>query len=50
MEGFEEIILPGEIEQREMVQRRAAGVYIEDETWEQITALGVKFGVGINQE
>ncbi len=47
MEGFEEIILPGEIEQRQIASRQATGIFIEDETWEQITALGLKFGVGI---
>ena len=49
MDGFEEIILPGEIEQRQMASRQATGIFIEDETWEQITALGLKFGVGIKQ-
>lgn len=47
MEGFEEIVLPGEIEQREADKRRAAGVFVEAETLEQINAAGATFGVSI---
>ena len=50
MEGFEEIILPGEIEQRNMAHRSSTGVFIEDETWEQIKSLGQKLGVKVNQD
>ena len=48
MEGFEEIILPGEIEQRHLASRRSTGVFIEDQTWDQISALGAKLGVETN--
>ena len=37
--GFSEVLYPGEIEWRNEQQRRRDGVYIEDETWEQISAL-----------
>ena len=37
--GFTEVLYPGEIEWRTEQQRRSNGIYIEDETWEQIWAL-----------
>ena len=37
--GFTEVLYPGEIEWRNEQQRRRDGIYIEDETWEQISAL-----------
>jgi LDH2 family malate/lactate/ureidoglycolate dehydrogenase len=37
--GFSEVLYPGEIEYRTELKRRAEGVFIEDETWRQITGL-----------
>ena len=48
MDGFEEIVLPGELEQRQMASSSNAGVFIEDETWKQITDLEVKLRAGTN--
>ena len=48
MDGFDEIVLPGELEQRQMASSGKAGVFIEGETWEQITDLQVKLRVGTN--
>ena len=39
-----EILLPGEIEQRVRRGREAEGIFIEDETWEQITARAEQLG------
>ena len=38
-QGFSEVFYPGEIGWRTEQQRRREGVYIEEETWEQIWAL-----------
>ena len=37
--GFEEVLYPGEPEWRTEQRRRAEGIYVEDDTWEQISAL-----------
>ncbi len=37
--GFKEVLYPGEIEWRTEQQRLREGVYVEDETWEQIWGL-----------
>ncbi len=37
--GFSEVLYPGEIEYRTELQRRKEGIYVEDETWRQITEL-----------
>jgi len=42
--GVEEILLPGEIEQRRRAEREAAGVEIPDETWRQLTELAARLG------
>jgi uncharacterized oxidoreductase len=46
--GVEEILLPGEIEQRRQAQRSASGVSIPDETWRQITELAARLGVDLS--
>ncbi len=45
--GFEEILLPGEIETKVKGQREEEGIFIEDETWRQILEWGEKFGVDL---
>ena len=37
--GFNEVLYPGELEWRTEQQRRREGIYVEDETWQQIWAL-----------
>lgn len=37
--GFNEVFYPGEIEFRTEQKRRAEGIFVEDETWRQITEL-----------
>jgi LDH2 family malate/lactate/ureidoglycolate dehydrogenase len=44
-EGFTEILYPGELEYRTAQQRRRDGIYVEDETWRQLTALQQEFGL-----
>ena len=44
-EGFDEILLPGEIESKVKHQRAEEGIFVEDETWEQILEWGQKLGV-----
>jgi uncharacterized oxidoreductase len=39
-----EILLPGEIEQRMRHRREAEGIFVEDETWSQITARAEQLG------
>jgi uncharacterized oxidoreductase len=43
--GVEEILLPGEIEQRRRLQREQDGVPVPDETWRQIRELAERLGV-----
>ena len=43
--GFDEILVPGEIEQRETAKRRRDGLFIEDETWGQIENCCEQLGV-----
>ena len=48
--GFEEILLPGEIEQKVKRQRAAEGIFIEDETWSQVVDWGRKLGVDLQRD
>jgi hydroxycarboxylate dehydrogenase B len=43
--GAEEILIPGEPEERTARDRRAGGIPIDDETWRQITACATEVGV-----
>jgi uncharacterized oxidoreductase len=45
MQGFAEILIPGEPEQREHDRRRQSGIPIDSETWSRITALAETLGV-----
>jgi uncharacterized oxidoreductase len=47
MQGFEEILIPGEPEQRAEEQRRRSGIPIDTETWRRLTALAERLEVGI---
>ena len=44
-EGFDEILLPGEIESKVKRERTKEGIFVEDETWDQILEWGLKLGV-----
>lgn len=46
-EGFDEILLPGEIEARITQKRDQEGIDIEEETWRQIVEWGKKLGVSL---
>ena len=43
--GFTEVLYPGEIEWRTEQQRREVGIYVEDETWDQVLALVRQHGL-----
>jgi uncharacterized oxidoreductase len=45
---FDEVLVPGEIEQRTMQQRSADGVPIPDETWDQIADAAEQRGVALD--
>ena len=45
MEGFEEILMPGEPESRIRAQREAEGVSVDDKTWWQVEEAAAKLGV-----
>jgi uncharacterized oxidoreductase len=45
MQGFEEILIPGEPERRAEDQRRQHGIPIDPETWGRITSLAASLGV-----
>jgi uncharacterized oxidoreductase len=46
--GFDEILLPGEIEQKVRAQRAQEGIFVEDETWAQVMEWGSKLGVDLS--
>jgi len=46
-EGFDEILFPGEIEQKVKRQRVQDGIFIEDETWQQVIECSRKLGVEV---
>jgi len=43
-EGFDEILLPGEIEAKVKKQRTEEGIFVEDKTWSQIQEWATKLG------
>jgi uncharacterized oxidoreductase len=43
--GFSEVFYPGEIEYRTELQRSKEGIFVEDETWRQISDLMAEVGV-----
>lgn len=45
--GCQEILLPGEIEDRRAQERMATGVSIPEETWRQISALASQLGISL---
>ena len=44
-EGFNEILIPGEPEQRERERREREGISVDEETWRQICRTGERYGV-----
>ncbi len=44
-EGFEEVIIPGDPERREMKRREEGGMMIENITWESVATVANKYGV-----
>src|SRR5207244_1009702 len=47
MQGFEEILIPGEPEHRAHDRRRQSGIPIDSETWSRLTALADTLRVNI---
>lgn len=47
--GFDEVLLPGEPEQRTARQRRAQGIPIDETTWRQLTEAAAELGVSVPQ-
>jgi uncharacterized oxidoreductase len=43
--GVERVYYPGELEHMRTQQRLAEGIFVEDATWEQLTALAGEFGL-----
>ena len=43
--GFTEVLYPGEIEYNREQQRRKEGIFVEDETWSQLSELMKSLGV-----
>ncbi len=44
-EGFSEVFYPGEIEYRTELERCAAGIAVENVTWDKLKALAAKYGM-----
>lgn len=47
--GVEEILLPGEIEERRRQERESTGVDVPDETWRQLTELADRLGATLDE-
>jgi uncharacterized oxidoreductase len=47
MEGYSEILMPGQVEARQRARRDREGLFIEAPTWEQIGAWARKLGVAL---
>jgi LDH2 family malate/lactate/ureidoglycolate dehydrogenase len=45
--GFEEVLLPGEPEQRSAERRQAEGIPIDETTWGQLVAAGERLGISV---
>jgi uncharacterized oxidoreductase len=45
--GFQEVLVPGEYEQRQELRRRANGIDIEDTTWSEIEAIAQELGLPV---
>lgn len=45
--GFEEILIPGEIEYRTQARREREGIFVEEVTWEQIVEAAQDVGVDV---
>lgn len=45
--GFDEVLLPGEPEQRTAARRRAEGIPIDETTWSQLAGAAAEFGVTV---
>ena len=43
--GFDEVLYPGEIEERNRTERRANGVEVEEATWSKVTGLLEEYGL-----
>ena len=50
MQGFSEVMLPGEPEARMLAQRSEKGIPIEDATWQKICAIAQRFKVDIPKQ
>jgi len=50
MDGFTEVLLPGEIEEREAEKRRKEGIPIEEATWRELVKLAKELGVQLPGE
>jgi LDH2 family malate/lactate/ureidoglycolate dehydrogenase len=46
-QGFEHVIVPGEIEARREAERRKKGVPIRDEDWEGVVKVAARLGVEV---
>ena len=49
-EGCDEILLPGEIESKVKHQRTREGIFVEEQTWEQILDWARKLGVDLTAD
>ena len=47
--GFDEILLPGEIEEKTRRQRSEGGIFVEEETWLQVLEWGRKLGINLER-
>lgn len=47
MPGFSEILVPGEIEQREKARRTREGILVDEATWNSITEIAQTLGVSV---
>ena len=49
VEGFDEILAPGEPEFRTAERRATEGIEVDDRTWETVCEIGAEFGVDLRE-
>jgi len=49
-EGYREILIPGEPEERERAEREEKGIPVDDETWKLLLGVAGELGVELPQK
>ncbi|MCK4885105.1 Ldh family oxidoreductase, partial [Candidatus Bathyarchaeota archaeon] len=47
--GFNEILIPGELERRTKREKQITGIYLSSRTWDELVQTGKKVNVNLSQ-